>query len=165
MSSLKASYTTATSAGRTEKVQLEQRNAAFDVIKPRLVEYRKGVLASFAPGSALVLSLPKLYAPSGATPDPVNATGQWDAPTLKAKLQWSASDDPALAHYSIRFCAGTTYRAENEQVAGMAQPGTLHFETDAGLVAAGLKAVFKVYVVLDSGNERGSNGVKIERPV
>ena len=51
-----------------------------------------------------------------------------------------------------------------EQVAGMVQPGTLHFETESGLVSAGLKAVFKVFVVLTTGNERGSNAVKIERP-
>ena len=29
----------------------------------------------------------------------------------------------------------------------------------------GLKAAFKVFVVLTTGNERGSNAVKIERPV
>lgn len=164
VSSLKVAYTTATAAGRNEKVQLELRNAAFDVIRPRLVEYRKAVIASFAPGSPLVLSLPKLYPPSGTTPDAVSAAGLWDAVVGKAKLQWSASEEPELAHYSIRFCAGTTYRAENEQVAGLAEPGTLMFETEAGLVSAGLKAAFKVYVVLASGNERGSNVVKIARP-
>ena len=88
----------------------------------------------------------------------------WDVPSHEAKLQWSASEESELAHYSIRFCPGTTYRAENEQVVGLVQPGTLHFETESGLVSAGLKAVFKVFVVLTTGNERGSNAVKIERP-
>ena len=35
------------------------------------------------------------------------------------------------AHCSIRFCPCTTYRSDNEQVVGMAQPSTLHFETEA----------------------------------
>ena len=164
VTSLKTAYTTATSTGRTEKVQLELRNAAFDVIRPRLVEYRKAVVASFAPGSPLVMSLPQLYPPGGATPPRVNAVGEWDAPTAQAKLEWSDSGEPTLAHYSIRYCAGTSYRSENEVVAGLVQPGTLHFETDAGLVSPGSKAAFKVFVVLTTGNERGSNAVKIERP-
>ena len=165
VTALKAAYTAATSAGRTEKVQIEQRNAAFLAVRPRLVEYRKAVLASFAPGSALVLSLPKLSPPEGATPSKVNAVGEWDVPAGLAKLEWSASDEPALAHYSIRYCAGNSYRSEHEQVAGLALPGVLQFETGAGLVAPGLTAVFKVFVVLNTGNERGSNGVRIERPV
>ena len=52
VSSLKVAYTTATAAGRNEKVQLELRNAAFDVIRPRLVEYRKAVIELCAGESA-----------------------------------------------------------------------------------------------------------------
>ena len=165
VTNLKAAYTPMTNAERIEKVLIEQRNAAFVVIRPRLVEYRKAVMASFAPGSPMVLSLPRYSPRSGRTPLPVSATGQWNIPAVKARLQWSASDNPDLAHYSIRWCTGTRYKAANEQVAGLAEPGTLNFETDAGLVSPGVKAVFKVYVVLASGNERGSNGVKIERPL
>jgi hypothetical protein len=165
VASLKAAYTTATAAGRTGKVLLEQRNAAFDVVEPRLLEYRRAVLASFAPGSPLVLSLPRLSPPRGSTPDGVNATGQWNAAAGAAELQWSAADDAQLLYYSVRMCPGTTYRASEEQVVGTVQPGTLSFSTSSGLVAPGLKAAFKVYVVRSTGNEKGSNAVKVARPV
>lgn len=43
--------------------------------------------------------------------------------------------------------------------------GTLTHATDAGLTIPGSSAVFKVYVVLATGNEKGSNAVTVARPL
>jgi len=39
-----------------------------------------------------------------------------------------------------------------------------HFSTDEGLVAPGSRALFRVYVVLTTANEKGSNTVGVTRP-
>ena len=43
--------------------------------------------------------------------------------------------------------------------------GSREFLTDFSLTAPGLTAGFKVYVILDTGNERGSEAVFLTRPV
>lgn len=82
----------------------------------------------------------------------------------KAHLVWSASANPALDFYSIRYHTGPKYKAAEEQVVGSATVGTLEFLTDFGLPAQGSVAWFKVYVVTTTGNEKGSNAVKVIRP-
>ena len=44
-------------------------------------------------------------------------------------------------------------------------PGTLTITTDEGLLTPGATMRFKLYVVLNTGNERGSNVVEITRPL
>jgi len=43
-------------------------------------------------------------------------------------------------------------------------PGTLEFRTTEGLSFSGDTASFRVYVVLNTSNESGSNTVVINRP-
>ncbi len=40
----------------------------------------------------------------------------------------------------------------------------LRFETDDGLVASGSKVFYKVYLMLTTGNEKGSRAVSVTRP-
>ena len=92
-------------------------------------------------------------------------TVTWDEATQQAHLTWTESDDPNLSHYSIRFCPGPNYSTDDESVIGTVLPGEpREFFTTAGLASPGSTASFKVYVVLTTGNEKGSNTVTITRP-
>jgi hypothetical protein len=165
LAALKVDYQTYQDAGQDLKLAREQRNDVQDVARAVLRDYRAAVLGSFAPTDALVASLPDLTPPPGSTPDAVTAGGLWDAASLSAKLTWSPSGDPALDHYEIRFTPGSDYSTDDESVVGSVLPtDPLEFFTQAGLAAAGNTASFKVYVVLTTGNERGSNTVTITRP-
>jgi len=130
----------------------------------RLKQYRQAVLATFPSASPLVESLPKITPPRGSTPDPVNASAAWDPALLKARVSHTASADPDLDHYELRACFGTRWRTAEAVVIGNHPPGTLEFLTDDGLVAPGSRVFYKVYVVLTTMNERGSNTVSVTRP-
>lgn len=141
-----------------------QRDAALAPVRTRLVQYRAAVTGAFTSGHPLIASLPALTPPAGATPDPVTLSGVWDATQQRAVLTWEPSTAPDLAHYSVRYHPGPRYRASEEQTITQVPPGTHTFVTNFGLVASGSVSWFKVYVVLSTGNERGSNAVKVIRP-
>ena len=165
LAALKIAY--AASQGANQDLDLERklRTAAQEKAYAAVRDYRKAVLGLFAETDPMVLTLPKLSPEPGATPDPVTANISWDAPQQKAKLMWPASTDPNLSHYEVRFCAGPTYSTEDESTLGTIIPAEpREFLTDAGLVTSGDIASFKVYVVLTTGNEKGSNTVTITRP-
>jgi len=132
-----------------------------------LSSYRAAVEGRFPPDHPLVLSLPRIYPQAGHTPDPVTAAGTWDAAASKARLTWSASTDAELDHYEIRSSnSGSTYDTETESTLGSVakDASPLEFLTASGLAATGASARFRIYVVLTTGNERGSETVTVTRP-
>ncbi|KAF0181139.1 MAG: hypothetical protein FD161_445 [Limisphaerales bacterium] len=162
---LRGQFPTTTRAEFLVSYKIEERNAIQKLVYPTLKAYRLAVPTFFAADSPLVLTLPKLTPDPGSTPDPVNATGIWNAPTTQAKITWTLSPAADLEKYEIRWSPGSTYQSENEVVIGtVAAGGTLEFFTAQGLGQVGAVSVFKVYVLTTTGNERGSNVVKITRP-
>jgi hypothetical protein len=81
-----------------------------------------------------------------------------------AILTWTASPHPNLLHYSVRTAPGPTYRAADESVVATVPHGTLTFSTLEGLVAPSATALYRVYVVLTTLNEKGSDTVAVTRP-
>ena len=162
---LRAAYK---AVGREElelRVKRGERQDLEDVIYPILKSYREAMPTFFAPTHALVESLPRLTPDPGSTPDPVNATGVWDAAAVKAKITWEASTAADLDHYEIRWSPGSTYSTDDESTLGsVAKDATREFLSAQGLGAPGAVSVFRVYVVTETGNEKGSNTVKITRP-
>jgi len=146
-------------------LKIAERNALQEVIYPLLKSYRQVAPTYFAASDPLVVALPRLSPEPGSTPDGVLANGVWNAPTTQGKLTWDASTAPDLAEYEVRWSPGTTYDADNEVVLGNVAPvDAREFFTTQGLLASGDVSVFKVYVKTSTGNERGSNTVKITRP-
>ena len=95
----------------------------------------------------------------------MTANISWVAALLHAKITWSASADANLFQYEIRFCPGPNYSTETEVVIGnISSTDPLEFLTDSGLAASGDTGSFKVYVILTTNNEKGSNTVTITRP-
>lgn len=164
LAGLKAQFSTASTEEVLVTLKLAERNAIQDIIYPWLKSYRQVLPTYFAANSPLVASLPKLTPDAGATPDAVLANGVWNVPTTQGKLTWAASTDVNLAEYEVRWSPGTTYDSTIEVVLGTIAPGApREFFTTQGLGTAGAVSVFKVYVKTTTGNERGSNTVKITR--
>ncbi|MEX2176937.1 MAG: hypothetical protein WD872_21425, partial [Pirellulaceae bacterium] len=70
-----------------------------------------------------------------------------------------------LFQYEVRMTPGPTYDADADTVVGnVPASGTPTFFTTAGLANSGDTASFKVFVILTTGNEAGSNTVTITRP-
>ena len=165
LAALKTQFSTASAEDVLVTLKLAERNAIQDVIYPMLKSYRQVLPTYFAANSPLVASLPKLTPDPGSTPDPVLANGIWNAPTTQGKITWDASTDPNLAEYEVRWSPGTTYDSAIEIVLVTVAPAEAReYFTTQGLGTAGAVSVFKVYVKTTTGNERGSNTVKITRP-
>ncbi len=161
---LKSSFVALASAEQVAQLSREQRDAVFAPVYQRLKQYRQAVLASFPSTSPFVSSLPKLTAARGHTPAPVNASATWDVALGKARVTYTASTDPNLDQYELRACFGDRWKADESVVIDNNPPGALQFLTDEGLVAPGSRVFYKVFVVLTTSNERGSNTVSVTRP-
>jgi hypothetical protein len=162
---LKTAYTTSQAADQATAIERQRRNDLQELAYVVLRDYRAAVIGLFAEGDALVESLPRLSPEPGSTPNAVVATIVWDAVQQQAKITWTESTDPNLSHYVIRFCAGAEYSTETEStIDSVAASSPREFLTDAGLANPGDVASFKVYVVLTTDNEKGSNTVTITRP-
>lgn len=143
--------------------ELDERDALYFAIRDRLVAYREAVPGRFPANDPLVLSLPRLTPLPGHTPDPVVLSGVWNAGTSMADLSWTASADPDLDHYEVRRSGNTPYNTNTEVAVADVAAGTLVLSTNAGLPAPGSMG-YKVYVVLNTSNESGSNAVTVVRP-
>ena len=113
-------------------------------------------------GHPAAQSLPRLYPAPGHTPEPVKLSGEWLG--AEARLTWEASGEAGLAHYQIRWCPGEEYNKKEESVAGTVGRGAPRvFLTREGLEGPGMTACYKVYVILETENERGSPAVTVRR--
>lgn len=159
---LKATFTIWNAAKTTLTVTREERNVLQGDIYAVLKSYRQVLPTMFAEDHALVQSLPRLTPLPGSTPDAVVASVEWDDLTAQAKITWTPSSDSNLQDYEVRYVAGPDYSTDDEATAGTVQPGeTLELFTAYGLNGPGTTASYKVYVRLNTGNEKGSNAVSI----
>ncbi len=160
---LKGVFTSLTQAEQDEDRERDERDELYLAIRARLVQYRRAVPGLFPKDHPLVTSLPGLTPPRGHTPDAVTLTGVWNLVTGLADLSWTASADPDLLHYQVRRSGATPYDTSTELVvATVLAPGLTH-STLEGLPTNGATMGYKVYVVLTTGNEKGSNAVSVTR--
>ena len=95
----------------------------------------------------------------------MQANGAWNAATVEADLNWTAITGTELGHYEIRGVAGPDYDREDESsITSIPAAGPLLYATNYALGTPASAASYKVYVILPTGNERGSNPVTITRP-
>ena len=158
-------YTALNTALMDLKLAREKRNFQQTRAREILSAYRPAVEGLFPPDSPLVLTIPLIYPPGGRTPAPVTATGSYDLPTAEAVISYSQSADPELKEYQVRGVPGPEYIGEDEVVLATLLPGAPRsFRTDYSLGQPGTAASFKVYVILTTGNEAGSNAVTVTHP-
>lgn len=162
---LETTFSSLTESEQIVENLLRARDEIYQAVRAQLVRYREAVSGMFPAGHALLESLPRIEPLPGHTPDPVVLSGEWDEGKLEASLSWTASTDPDLASYSVRRSGATPYDGSTETVVASVLPGVLSLDTSAGLGTPGSTMGFKVYVVLSTGNERGSNAVTITHPL
>ena len=164
LAALRANYVAESAAEHEVTLERKLRNFVQDKALPAIVLYRKAVAGAFAENDPLVLSLPAAYPEPGSTPDGVIASGTFDGTLVQGKITFTGSTNPNLSHFEVRYCSGA-YSTETEVVIGNLSPtDPRQFLTLAGLAASGDVATFKVYEILTTGNEKGSNTVTITRP-
>jgi hypothetical protein len=164
LTAMRAAFVASTNAEDNSRQQRSVRNALLAPAKARMVQYRQAVKGILPSTSPLLATIPAVSPPPGSTPAAVNASGVWNGTTLEADLTWTASTNPNLDHYSVRTAPGPTYHAADESVVAEVPAGTTAHSTNEGLVAPGATALFRVYVVLTTANEKGSNTVSVTRP-
>ncbi len=157
-------FATLSAAENAQTIDLRERDVLLDNARERMVQYRALVPALLGSTHPLTLSLPDLSPAPGSTPVASTLSGAWQSPPNMAVLNWTASTHQHLSEYEVRMSPGATYSAATATVIGNLPPGTLSFQTLAGLAASGDVASFKVFVKLTTGNEAGSNTLTITRP-
>ncbi|MGL4996813.1 MAG: hypothetical protein ACRC6G_11645, partial [Deefgea sp.] len=144
---------------RSERDDLQERIYAL------LKSYRLVLPTYFAADAAMVESMPRLTVVSERLPAAVVLQGAWDVATSKAKLTFAASTDVDLEKYEMRVSPGPIYDAELENVLAEISPaGPFTLSTDNGFDVSGKTFTYRLYVILTTGTERGSNEVAIVRP-
>ncbi len=128
------------------------------------MQYRSAVRGVLPRGHELLATIPAITSPPGSTPDAVDAGGVWNGTTLEADLTRTPSTHPNLDHYSIRTAPGQNYKTAHKSVVDRVEAGATALSTNAGLTAPGATALYRVYVVLTTANEKGSNTVSVTRP-
>ncbi|MFD0895923.1 hypothetical protein KBB96_08250 [Luteolibacter ambystomatis] len=150
----KAEKALASSRGRRDEYQ-DQLHGFAEMYRDRVREF-------FPVDHELVKSLPVLTVPKGQAPAPVDADCSWEGDC--ARVWWTPSADPAVAHYDVRGMAGADYEMEDERLVGRVTAGsTCQVETISDLDEPEARASFRVYVVLRSGQEKGSRPVTVSR--
>ena len=164
---LRDAYRALSTAEVDLKEAREARNDLQDLIQPLLKAYRAKVSSRFPEGDSLIASLPAIRPAEGHTPDPVSATGVWVPASTQAKIAWTPSTDADLEEYQVRAVPGDDYQLDDEQILATLPAGASPLEllSAFGLNTPGQAVGYKVYVVLNTGNERGSEAVYVTRPV
>jgi hypothetical protein len=163
LNSIRGAFVTAKNASEQASFVRKQRDLLLPPAEQRMKQYRGVIEARFA-GSAFEASLPALSPPPGSTPDPVFVTGGWIAAASHVELKWEPSTNAKLLHYDVRGCSGTTYKVANEFSIDVVEPGEVQWAGTGGVPYPSAQCVYRVYVVLKTGNERGSNDVLVTRP-
>ncbi len=134
---------------------------AYEVMK----FYREVAPGKYALHPEMIETMPRLTPVPGHTPERVNASAVFEAPS-QSKIVHDASTDSRLSHYELRGNAGDAYNEQDAVLIASHEPEEpREFLTSFALTQPGGKAAFKVFVVLTSGNEAGSAEMVVQRPV
>lgn len=127
--------------------------------------YREAAPGVLAGHPALIETMPRLTPLPGHTPVPVGATAVFQAPNA-SKVVYSESTDTMLERYELRGTVGEQYDDEDAVVIASHLPtDPREFITTFGLSQPGARIALKVYVILSTGNEAGSNSMLVDRPI
>ena len=163
---LRAAYRAVSDAEVDLAIARGQRNKVQLAIYAKMKSYRQKMAGYEVGYPELFTTLPALSPAPGHTPDPVPVQVTWNAATSQARIIWDASTDADLQSYEVRASAGDHYDSEDESILATVPAGGLReLFTSFALTSPGLTAGFKVYVVLNTGNEHGSEAVYLQRPV
>lgn len=166
LANLEDVWADADTARATRIIVEEEREAVLLPIPKILLQYREAVLTVFRRNEPLATRIPHLYASPGPVPAPVKAAGVWNAEKEMGKISWESSMETELDRYEIRYSPGNVYDPDVEStIASVRSTAPKYWLTLEGIREKGRTALFKVYVILRSGNEAGSETIGITNGV
>ena len=125
--------------------------------------YREVVPGICAEFPELLNSVPRLTPLPGHTPARVPAQAEFVAPD-KSRVTYAASEEKTIKCYQLRGNVGDAYDEEDAMVLATNVPDAPRvFEVGFGLTQAGARVALKVFVILETGNEAGSEVMVVER--
>ena len=140
----------------------EERDGAGEQLDAYLKLYWETIQNQVPVGHLLREGLPLLDLRLGPKPAPVPISASWQEGS--ALVAWERSEEAELDRYEIRGMAGDHYDQEDEELLGRAfAEDEPRFSTAFALSEPGAVAVFRVYVILRSGHEQGSQPVLVRR--
>ena len=150
-------------AGRVRRSRSRRnftQTAAYEMMKV----YRKAMPSALPSGDPLQADLPKLTVEStGATPDPVAASAIYLSGST-SKTVYEASTATDLKEYQLRGVIGDDWDEEDAvTLATHAKDAPREFEANFGLTQPGTRIVLKIYVITETGHERGSAAMVVDR--
>lgn len=143
---------------RTDRSMKE--DAACAVMKA----YRAAAPQKLSQHPALVATIPKLTPDPGHTPEPVQASATYVAPSTSHVVH-AASSDADLDYYELEGTNGEEWSEDDAVNLGRHDPGEPNeFTVAFGLTQPDTAVALKVYVVLKSGRRAGSAPMVVRRP-
>ena len=166
LTALDAAYAAYGAAIATVRAAIDKRNVQMQAVLALLIQYREVIGGRYAATDAVYTSLPRLYPPRGGTPKPAeNILYTYLAAPNTVTITFTPSTSANIDRYEARFSPGDKYDATNETIVAMTPvkgPFALSFTYTQ--VTAGDTGLFKVYVINNTDNEKGSKVLKIARP-
>ena len=164
LATLRTDFKTLTEAENGARLGRNERDLLLPPLRNRFSQYREAIGVEYGPTHPLTTSLPSVYPLPGSTPDGVTLTGGWNPDDDQAEFHWPASTNPNFDHFQLRKSNGSSFDAATATVVGNFPLGTISLVTTVGLENLGDVASYKLFVVLTTGNEAGSNTVTVTRP-
>lgn len=164
ISALQLAYRNEATAEQDVNVARTDRNLIQERVYEVLKAYRLAVPAKCGQFPNLLATLPKLTPEPGHTPDPVQASATYVAPST-SHIVWNPSTDPDIDYYDIEGTNGAEWKADDAIHLGRVQAGAPPvFDATFGLTQAGTSVALKVFAVLKTGNQAGSATLVVTRP-
>ena len=154
-----------TRAGSRVKRSRSRRNFLQEQAYALMKLYRQAMPTALPSTDALQETLPRLTPEdTGSTPDAVNASAVY-ASGAQSKTVYDASTAGDLKEYQLRGVAGDVWNEDDAVTIATNGPGVAReFTVDFGLTQPGTAIALKVYVVTQTGRERGSAPMVVLRP-
>jgi hypothetical protein len=153
-----------TAEGRAKRSR-SRRNFIQKELYEGMKLYRLAMPQALPSGHELQATLPRLTPEdTGTTPDPVAASAVYVS-GANSKTVYEASTAADLREYQLRGVIGEEWDDEDAVTIATNDPeDAREFTVAFGLTQPGTKITLKVYVITQTGRERGSAPMTVERP-
>ena len=164
VSGLQFNYQAEQAASKKVEVARADRNITQEKAYDLMKAYRLAVPSECSQFPNLLATIPKLTPDAGHTPDAVNASATYVAPSTSHVVH-AASTDADVAYYDLEGTNGDEWDADDAVHLGRHYPNAANeFTVAFGLTQAGTSVALKVFVVLTTGNRAGSATMLVQRP-
>ena len=164
ISALQFGYLATAKAERRLKTARTARTILEDDACAVMKAYRVAAPQKLSQLPALAATIPKLTPEPGHTPDPVQASATFTAPSTSHVVH-AASTDADLDYYELEGTNGEEWSEEDAVNLGRHNPGEANeFTVSLGLTQPDTAVALKVYVVLKTGRRAGSAPMIVRRP-